>query len=126
MSRRTERVSALLREEIGKLLLENLHDPRLGRVVTVTNVNVSPDLRLASVRISALGNADEQRDVKRALESATGFLRTELAKRLQLKHAPELKIEMDESIEEGDRVLALLDSLKPSEPPIDQETPDNG
>ena len=61
MSRRTERVSALLREEIGKLLLENLHDPRLGRVVTVTNVNVSPDLRLASVRISALGNADEQR-----------------------------------------------------------------
>jgi ribosome-binding factor A len=126
MSRRTERVSGLLREEISKLLHESLNDPRIGQVVTVTNVEVAPDLRHASVRISVLGDADEQREAKRAFEAATGYLRSELAKRLQLKRAPELKIEMDESIQEGDRVLALLDSLRQTDFPSDQETPDNG
>jgi len=134
MSRRTERVSGLLRDEISKLLHESLKDPRVGQVVTVTGVDVAPDLRYATVHISVLGDADAQREAKHAFEAATGFLRSGLAKRLQLKHAPELKIEMDGSIEEGDRILALLDSLKPtdspSDPPSDspdrQETPDNG
>jgi len=112
MSRRTERVSGLLREEISKRLLEGLHDPRLGQVVTVTGVDVSPDLRHASVRVSVLGDAAQQRGAIAALEAATGFLQRQLAQRLQLKHAPELKIELDGSIAEGDRVLALLDSLK--------------
>jgi ribosome-binding factor A len=126
MSRRTERVSGLLREEISKRLLEGLHDPRLGQVVTVTGVNVSPDLRHASVRVSVLGDAAQQRDAIAAFEAATGFLQRELAQRLQLKRAPELKIELDGSIAEGDRVLALLDSLKDADALDAKEAPEHG
>ena len=120
MNRRTERVSGLLHEEIGRLLLEGLHDPRLGQLVTVTKVEISSDLLVATVRVTVLGNDDEERDAMDGLTSATGFLRRELGQRLKLKRTPELRFALDASIEEGDRVLALLDSIK------DQETTTDG
>ncbi len=120
MSRRTERVSVLLHEEISRLLLEGLHDPRLGQLVTVTNVEISSDLRVATVLITVLGDADNARDAMAGLTSATGFLRREIGQRLKLKRTPELRFSLDGSIKEGDHVLALLDSIK------DQETTTDG
>ena len=120
MNRRTERVSALLHEEIGRLLLEGLHDPRLGQMVTVTKVEISSDLSIASVLVTVLGNADDAREAMEGLNSANGFLRRELGQRLKLKKTPELRFALDASIEEGDRVLALLDSIR------DQETTTDG
>ena len=61
MNRRAERVSVLLHEEIGRLLLEGLHDPRLAQLVTITKVEISSDLRVASVRVTVLGDADNAR-----------------------------------------------------------------
>jgi ribosome-binding factor A len=120
MNRRTERVSGVLHEEISRLLLGGLHDPRLGQMVTVTKVEISSDLRVATVFVTVLGNADNSREAIEGLHSADGFLRRELGQRLQLKRTPELRFVLDASIEGGDRVLALLDSIK------DQETTANG
>ena len=120
MTRRTERVSGLLRDEISQLVLEGVSDPRLGSLITIVSVEVAPDLQHASVRVSVFGDAEQEREVKVALDAATGFFRTELAKRLQLKRVPELKFVLDKSIQAGDSMLALLDSLK------DQEIPQNG
>lgn len=120
MSRRTERVSVLLHEEISRLLLEGLHDPRLGQLVTVTKVEISSDLRVATVLITVLGDPDDTRDAMAGITSASGFLRREIGQRLKLKRTPELRFSLDGSIQEGDRVLALLDSIK------DQETTTDG
>ena len=120
MNRRAERVAGLLHEEAGRLLLEGLHDPRLGQLVTVTKVEITSDLGIATVFVTVLGNADDARDTMDGLRSATAFLRRELGQRLKLKRTPELRFALDGSIEEGDRVLALLDSIK------DQETMTDG
>ena len=77
-------------------------------------------------RVAVLGDAAQQRDAIAAFEAATGFLQRELAQRLQLKRAPELKIELDGSIAEGDRVLALLDSLKDADALDAKEAPEHG
>jgi ribosome-binding factor A len=120
MSRRTERVSGVLREEISRLLIEELQDPRLGRLVTIAHVEPSSDLEHAQVRVTVLGDAAEAADALAGLHAATGYLRRKLGQRLKLKKTPELRFVLDESIREGDHVLDLLDSLK------DQETPENG
>ena len=117
MSRRTERVSGVLREEISRLLIEELQDPRVGRLVTVAHVEPSPDLQYAQVRVTVLGNATAATDALAGLEAAAGYLRRKLGQRLQLKKTPELKFVLDESVREGDRVLDLLNSLKAQETP---------
>ena len=119
MSRRTERVSVLLHEEISHLLIEAMHDPRLGRLVTVTKVDITPDLHFATVLVTVLGDADVQREAMEGLDSATGFLRREIGQRLKLKRTPELRFALDGSIEMGDRVLDLLDSIKSQETATD-------
>ena len=115
MSRRTERVSVLLRQEVGRLLLEGLHDPRLGQLVTVTDVEVATDFRVATILVTVLGEPDEAREAIQGLDSAAGFLRRELGRRLELRRTPELRFTLDRSIEAGERVLALLDSIKNQE-----------
>ena len=116
MSRRTDRVSGLMREEIGRLLVEGLSDPRLSRLVTVARVEMSSDLQHAVVAVTVLGEQSEQQAALAGLAAATGFLRRALAQRLHLKRTPELRFELDESIREGDHVLALLDSIRDQEP----------
>jgi ribosome-binding factor A len=120
MSRRTEQVSVLLREEISHMLLEEIKDPRLGRLVTIARVEPSTDFQHATVRVTVFGDADAADDALAGLEAAAGFMRRKLGQRLKLRSTPELKFVLDESIREGDRVLDLLDSLR------DQETPSNG
>ena len=120
MSRRTERVSELLREALGALLTEGVKDPRVGQLVTVQRVDLSADLQHATVRVTVLGDDARHREAIAGLTAATPYLRRQLGQRLSLKHTPELRFAFDESIEEGDRVLSLLDALK------EQETPPNG
>ena len=120
MSRRTERVSGLLREELGNLLIEGVKDPRLGNLVTISRVDLSADLRHATALVTVLGDAAQQRDALAGLVAASSYLRKQLGQRLKLKYTPEIRFIIDESIEGGDHVLALLDALK------NQETPPNG
>ena len=115
MSRRTDRVSGLVREEVSRLLGEQLRDPRLSRLVTISRVDVSTDLQHATVWVTVLGDVDAEQQALAGLAAASGFLRRALGQRLQLKRTPDLKFVLDRSISEGDQVLALLDSLQQEE-----------
>ena len=113
MSRRTERIAEQLRSEIARVLREEATDPRT-RLVTLTRVDVAPDLATASVFWSALDvSGDEDLEVvAQGLESASGFLRKRLAKELSLRRTPALRFHRDPSIERGAETLALLAEVR--------------
>ena len=108
MSRRTERVSDLLRAELSAVLLDSLRDPRI-RLVTVSNVEVTADLRWAKVKVSVLGSDDVRLRCVEALQHARGFLRRQLASRLDLRVTPELSFELDRGAEYAERISTLLE-----------------
>jgi ribosome-binding factor A len=101
----------LIHEVLAEAITTRLKDPRLG-FVTVTGVTVTPDHAVARLRISVLGSEDEKRSALDALESARGFLRTHLAKSLELRTAPELRIELDRGLEHAAHINRLLNELK--------------
>ncbi|MBN1460707.1 MAG: 30S ribosome-binding factor RbfA [Armatimonadetes bacterium] len=107
-SQRIERVQNLLRSEISMILLRKIKDPRV-RMVTVTEVDASPDLKQARVWVSVLG--DDRDDVLAGLKSAAGFIRSELMRVLHLRPMPVLSFEFDRALERGARTLDLLDRL---------------
>lgn len=107
---RAERISRALRREISDVLRNELKDPRIG-FVSVTDVELSSDLRQAKVFCSVLGEQEDKRRAIEGLRSATGFVRTEVARRIRLRHAPEINFVLDESIERGVRVVNLMSKL---------------
>lgn len=122
MSRRTERVGELLREELSELLVRGVKDPRVERgLVSVTAVDVSPDLRYATVYVSHLGSEEERAEVLEGLEHAAAYLHNELVRRLPMKHVPRLRFRFDPSIERGARLSVLIRQLsrKDAEPEHD-------
>ncbi|MCH8084703.1 MAG: 30S ribosome-binding factor RbfA [Myxococcales bacterium] len=112
MSRRTERIAEQLRSEIARVLREEANDPRT-RLVTLTRVDVAPDLSHALVFWSALDvrDADAAEDTQHALESAASFVRRHLAQSLPLRRVPALRFRYDASLALGDQTLSLLRSL---------------
>jgi ribosome-binding factor A len=111
VAHRIERVNSVIRYEISQLLQRQVKDPRLGNFVTVTEVSTSPDLRYARVFISRIGSEEEKRETLSALVSASGFFRRQLAKRLRLRHIPELSFQWDDSIRRGAYLLELIDKV---------------
>ncbi len=112
MSRRTERVAELIRAELARLLRAEVMDPRAD-LVTLTRVDVSPDLRNALVFWSrmTIGTSPPLADTAAGLTRAASFLRRRLAQELPLKRVPALEFRYDPSLELGDRTLALLRDL---------------
>jgi len=110
---RLERVRTAIREEVSAIL-RGFKDPRLG-FVSVTDVEVSKDARVAKVFVSVLGDDRAKEDTLKALASGTGFVRRELGQRLQLRHVPEIIFRFDSSIERGTRIQALLRELGPED-----------
>ncbi len=108
MSRRTERINAQLREEISDLLLRDVKDPRVTGLVTVTHVEVSPDLAHARVHVSFLGEEGEQDTVLAALRSAAPFLRHELLRRLRVRTVPSLTFKRDDSIQRAAELTEMI------------------
>ena len=111
MTRRTERVSSLIQQEISDLLREQINDPRLASLISVTRVSTSPDLRHAKVFVSTLGDEANKSEILRGFAAASGFLRRELANRLRIRHMPELSFHLDDSIERGAEVLRLIEQV---------------
>lgn len=107
MSRRPEKVREFIKEQVSEIIQHYLKDPRIG-FVSVTDVEVSADLRHAKVFVSVLGNAQAKADTMAGLESALGYIRGELGRRLQMRFTPEILFRLDESIERGTRVVSLL------------------
>jgi ribosome-binding factor A len=111
--RRTLRVSEAIREELSEIIGFEMEDPRLLEV-DVTEVHVSPDSRHASVKIAPRGDERQQNQSLAALEHAAGFLRRELAFRLQLRHVPELHFERDKNPDADSRIDFLIRRAKKS------------
>ena len=112
-SYRTTQVGAQVREEIMQIIQRELKDPRIG-FVSITEVRMSPDLRSARVRISVLGDDDAQKAALAGLNSARGLIRHDLGRRLQnLKFSPELRFELDPSIEYSVHINELLKEVLP-------------
>jgi ribosome-binding factor A len=109
-SQRVARVQNLLRAEISTVLLRKLKDPRV-RMVTLTEVDVAPDLKSAQVYVSVYGERAAQEETLQGLRSAAGFIRRELMEVLDLRPMPFLTFTLDESLERGTRTLDLLDRV---------------
>ncbi|HYX66061.1 MAG TPA: 30S ribosome-binding factor RbfA [Burkholderiales bacterium] len=109
-SGRPEKLGDLIQRELSDLLHRDVRDPRVG-MVTITAVDVSPDLSHAKVYFTTLSkeHIDEARE---GLQRAAGFLRSQLARRIKLYTTPELRFVYDESVERGDRLSRLIDSTR--------------
>ena len=119
--RRKERVQEAIRREMGRIIQEELHDPRI-RFVTVTRVEVSDDLRHAKIYYSVLGTDKEEKDTAAAMNSAMGFIRSIIAKELNLRFAPEIILRQDNSIKYSIEIQKELEGLKNEPyPPLEND-----
>ena len=107
---RPSRIADQLRAELSELLARQVHDPGIG-FLTITHVKVTPDLQVARVYYTTLGDEKARRESGRALDRATPFLRRQIGSRLRLKRVPLLEFFFDESIERGDRIEQILHDL---------------
>lgn len=120
MSRRTSRVNDLLREELSELLLREVKDPRVSRgLVSITEVDVSPDLHNATVYVSHLGDEAERADVLEGLRHSAAFMQKELKHRLAMRGVPALTFRFDPSIERGARLTSLIHEVSATHAPGD-------
>lgn len=121
-TRRQRRVSELIHRELSLLLMHAVQDPRLSDV-TITGVNVTPDLLQARVHFTVMGDAEEEKAALAGLQHAEGFLRTGLAGRVLLRSVPELSFFLDKSAAYARRIEALLAQIAESDG-FGEEDPD--
>lgn len=107
---RIDRISEEVKKELSSIISE-LKDPRMTAVVSVVNVNVTKDLRFAKAYISVFGDTKTQKGVMDALKSASGFIRKEVSRRVNLRNTPEFTFELDNSIEYGAHINEVLKKL---------------
>ena len=105
---RPQKLGEVIQRELSELVQRELRDPRVG-MITITSVDVSPDLSHAKVFFTTL-DAGNVKEAEQGLKRAAGFLRSQLAKRIKLYTTPELRFSYDESVERGDRLSRLIDS----------------
>jgi ribosome-binding factor A len=110
-STRPDRVGDQIRTELALLIARVVHDPGVG-FLTLTRVKVTPDLQLARVYYTSLGDEKAQRETARALQRAAPFLRRHHGQRIRLRRVPELEFFYDESIARNDRIEQILQELK--------------
>jgi len=108
------RVSDLIRTHLTSLLERKVNDPRL-QMITITDVTITPDTLRADVHFSVLGGTEAQAEAQAGMESAAGWMRRELGRRLRLRNIPELVFHYDPSLERGEHIAGILDELKLSE-----------
>ncbi len=109
--RRLDRVSQLFKDEIGRIIQQELKDTRLG-FITVTMVKLTPDLRQAWVYVSVLGDEVTKEKAKEGLESASGYVKKLIGERIKMRYTPEITFELDESFEKVKYIEDILDKIK--------------
>jgi ribosome-binding factor A len=107
---RVGRVGEQIKKEISHIIQSELKDPRIG-FITVTGVDVTNDFSQAKIYMSVLGNDEQKEETLKALSRSTGFIRSELGKRIRLRKVPELFFKFDASIEYGSRIEQLLNQI---------------
>lgn len=111
MTTRQEKVKELLKHEVSDILRKEMKDPRLG-FVTVTDADVSKDLKHAKIFISVLGSEQEKAESFAILQSASSFIRGEFGRRVSMKVIPEISFRLDTAVEHGARIFELLQKVK--------------
>src|SRR5215213_10639046 len=112
MSRRTERVSSTIHQELAMIMQRELSDPRLTGMPSITRVKVSDDLSVADVFITVMGTPGQQTAALNALKHAAGLMRTRLTKSLSIRVAPFLRFQFDEQLKKEMAVLELLEQVR--------------
>ena len=121
--RRTDRVGVLIQRELSDIIQRELKDPRVG-FCTIAQVEVSADLKYADVKVSVVGDKKQKQNSIMGLKSAAGFLRREVVQRIGLRHAPELRFELDDSVDQLMRIdylLKQIDTEEGTSPPSEDE-----
>jgi len=108
---RTNRVAEQMKKEIGEIINQKLKDPRIG-FVTVTDLDLTNDLQHATVYVTVLGDETEKEESLIGLTKASGFVRSEVGKRIRLRKVPEVVFQFDEAHEHGNRIESILRKLK--------------
>jgi ribosome-binding factor A len=122
---RRERLEEIIRRIIGDTLLKEIKDPRIG-FVTVVNVRLSRDYAEADVWISVLGDEAEKKKSLAGLESAKGYVQFVVGKNIKLRNTPRLRFHLDTSIEEGVRLVNVIDSLEKKAPAAEAAEEEEG
>ena len=104
---RIEKLQELIKQEVGKMLLYDIKDPRIG-FVTVTEVEMTGDLREAKIFVSIMGNDEQIKDTMDGLKSALGFVRREIGKRIRLRFTPEISFAPDKSLDYSEHIQKIL------------------
>jgi len=118
--KRSEKVADLIQKEISQMLVKSIKDPRIG-FVTITKVTVSEDCRFAKIYFSVAGNLAERESSQKGLESAKGYVRKELGRRIRLRYTPEIMFQFDPSIEYAIHMEELIQSIHQEKGPDGEE-----
>ena len=118
---RIDRISGEMQRVISGIIREDLKDPRIPLMTSVMACKVTKDLKYAKIYISIMGDADAKKEAMKALKNSAGFVRREIAAKLNLRQTPELTFELDESIEKGAHLTALIEEAVKA----DEEGKDN-
>jgi ribosome-binding factor A len=118
--KRSEKVADLIQKEISQMLVKSIKDPRIG-FVTITKVSVSEDCRFAKVYFSVAGTLAERERSMKGLDSAKGFVRKELGRRIRLRYTPEILFQFDPSIEYAIHMGELIQSIQQEKEPNGDE-----
>lgn len=110
-NKRINRISEEVKKVVSDIITNELKDPRISPITSVTYVEVTRDLRYAKIYISVLGDEDEKTDTINGLESAKGFIRREIGNRIDLRYVPEPIFSLDDSIEQGIYMSKLIDKV---------------
>ncbi len=109
---RNKRAGSLLREEISLMIQREIKDPRITGFITITGVEVTKDLRVATVHVSILGDEKSCKSTLLGLRSATGYMKKRLGKILSFKYIPEIRFEEDNSLQEGSKIYQQISDLE--------------
>jgi len=115
MNSRGERIRKALIKELSDIIQHKVKDPRIKGIISVTDVELSPDNKYAKAYISIFGADESKQDVMDAIEDSTSFIRGEISRRIRMRFTPELKFMLDESIEKGIRLTDLIDKISRGE-----------
>lgn len=113
---RSIRIAESIKREVGTLLLKEIKDVRVkDSLVSVMDVQITNDLRHVTLFFSIWGDSEKKKSVMAGLESAKGYIRSEIGKRINIRFTPEVHLRLDESLEKGDKMLALMNKIKSEE-----------
>jgi len=121
---RANRVAESIHKEVSSLLLKGLKDPRIG-FVTITAVDVTPDLHLARVYFSVMGDEEARKNTQKGLSSSIPYIRRELGRRLRMRYVPDILFQYDSSLEYGNRIESLIREIHSDTTDDQGDTEDN-